>query len=67
MREKNGNREHVPVKYGFAAVSSEPSPEPMTKVAPQKPPKDWCRPAGHMHRAPMPYRVRPKMKTVLYP
>lgn len=30
----------LPVKYGFAAVSNEPSPDPMTNVAPQNPPKD---------------------------
>ena len=39
---------------GFAAVSSDPSPEPMMKVAPQKPPNDRFSPAGHISRPPMP-------------
>ena len=51
----------------MAAVSNDPRPEPITKVAAQKPPNDRFKPAGHMQRAPMPYRVSPKMKTVLYP
>jgi hypothetical protein len=31
----------------------------MMKVAPQNPPKERLRPAGHMSRAPMPSRRRP--------
>lgn len=51
----------------MAAVSKDPSPDPMTNVAAQKPPKDRLRPAGHMQSAPIPYRVSPKIKTALYP
>lgn len=67
FRARMKKTRNVPVKYGFAAVSSDPRPEPMTNVAPQNPPKDWFNPAGHIHSAPMPYSVSPKMKTVLYP
>ena len=55
------------VIYGFAAVSREPSPFPIMKMAAQKPPKDLCRMQGHAINAPMAYRQRPHMKTGLYP
>ena len=41
------------VMYGFAAVSRDPSPLPMTKMAAQKPPKDLCRIHGQAINAPI--------------
>jgi hypothetical protein len=35
------------VMYGFAAVSRDPRPLPMMKIAAQKPPKDRLRMHGH--------------------
>jgi hypothetical protein len=54
-------------KYGFAAVSSDPSPLPITNVAAQNPPNERYRRHGHASRAPSPYRNRPQMKQALYP
>jgi hypothetical protein len=49
--------------YGFAAVSSEPSPLPMIKMHTQKPGNDEANSAGMASSAPSPYRNRPQMKT----
>lgn len=40
--------------YGFAAVSREPRPLPMTKMAAQKPPNDSALMAGMARIAPRP-------------
>lgn len=53
--------------YGFAAVSSEPSPLPMMKIQMQKPANDLLMMAGIASSAPRPYRNRPQMKTARYP
>lgn len=54
-----------PARYGFAAVSRDPKPFPITNIAAQKPPKErWSR-HGHAINAPMPYKQRPQMKTAL--
>lgn len=49
-----GELGYLPVMYGFAAVSREPSPLPMTKMAIQKPAKDLARMQGNAISAPMP-------------
>lgn len=53
--------------YGFAAVSRDPSPFPMMKIAAQKPPNDLYRMQGHATKAPMAYKERPHINTILYP
>ncbi len=45
---------HLPVMYGFAAVSRDPSPLPMMKMQTQKPEKDSALMAGMARRAPRP-------------
>ena len=40
--------------YGLAAVSKEPSPFPMIKMAAQNPPKDRARMQGQATNAPIP-------------
>jgi hypothetical protein len=53
--------------YGFAAVSREPKPFPMIKIAPQKPPNDLRTRHGQAISAPIPYKQRPQIKAALYP
>ena len=42
------------VRYGFAAVSREPKPLPVMKMATQKPPKERYTRAGQAMSEPMP-------------
>jgi hypothetical protein len=42
------------VMYGFAAVSRDPRPLPMTNMAAQKPPKERLRRQGQAIREPIP-------------
>lgn len=53
------------VRYGFAAVSSDPRPLPVMKMATQKPPKERYTSAGQAMSEPMPYKQRPQMKQAL--
>ena len=46
--------EDLPVIYGFAAVSRDPRPLPMTKMAIQNPANDFARMQGNAISAPMP-------------
>jgi hypothetical protein len=53
----------LPVIKGFAAVSRDPSPFPIMKMAAQKPPKDLALIHGIEIKAPMAYRTNPQIKT----
>lgn len=62
-KKKNKKKKNVPVMYGLAAVSSDPNPLPMMKMHTQNPAKLLCMIAGMARSAPIPYRLKPQMKT----